>query len=83
MRGCCGLLSQLWESTVSSTACAVTGMIDYDEELRSNTWKGQRDGNPDIEEQLAHADAEADEVSQGTMAIPSLDGQQHWLTCRA
>ena len=37
-------------------------MTDYNQEMRSNMWKGQLDGNPDVEEELAAADKEGDEV---------------------
>jgi len=38
------------------------GMTDYNQEMRSNMWKGQRDGNPDIEEELAKAEEEGDKA---------------------
>ena len=37
-------------------------MTDYNQEIRSNMWKGQREGNPDVEEELASAEREGDEV---------------------
>ena len=44
-------------------------MTDYDSELRSNMWKGQRDGNPDVEAELASADEEGEKVGSFAMDI--------------
>ena len=37
-------------------------MTDYNSEMKSNMWKGQLDGNPDVEEEIAAGDKEGDEV---------------------
>jgi hypothetical protein len=47
---------------VVTKSLAAAGMTDYDSELKSNMWKGQRDGNPDVEAELASADEEGEKV---------------------
>jgi len=62
--------SGLRQSSVLSQRCgsgstsflALAGMTDYNQEMRSNMWKGQLDGNPDVEEEIAAGDKEGDEV---------------------